>query len=272
MRSSSRYCFELQACRDRRNPSRDSCPRVDPRSCRPGRRYSWRGVPRNAETIPCAAPGRKHSRSDRPLPLRPDECACRTRGISRASRNRFSSVPCFTTLSTCGITSPARSTSTVSPACRPSRSTSSILCSVELAHRDAADLHRLEHRDRREHARAAHAELDLAARRRFLMRGIFVGDRPARRLRREAQFILQRDFVHLHDDAVDLVGQLFAAAYPSFRYIARLRSSEWHSFQSSLALKCSTASVSRTSDSRFFAARARPPECNMRRNQAAATR
>ena len=39
-------------------------------------------------------------------------------------------VPCILTRTTFGITSPLRSTTTVSPICRPSRSISSSLCSV----------------------------------------------------------------------------------------------------------------------------------------------
>ena len=48
----------------------------------------------------------------------------------------------------------------------------------------------------------------------FLARGLFVGDGPARRFRRETQLVLQRDFVHLDHDAVNLIRQLFALGFP----------------------------------------------------------
>ena len=82
------------------------------------------------------------------------------------------------------------------------------------ADRDAADLHRLEHRHRRERARAAHLKDDVVHDRRFLPRRIFVGHGPARGLGREAQFLLQRDFVHLDHDAVDFIRQFLALAFP----------------------------------------------------------
>ena len=82
------------------------------------------------------------------------------------------------------------------------------------ADRDAADLHRLEHRHRRERARAPHLKNDVVHDRRFLPRRIFVGDGPARSLRRETQFLLQRDFVDLDHDAVDFVRQFLALAFP----------------------------------------------------------
>ena len=79
---------------------------------------------------------------------------------------------------------------------------------------DAADFHRFEHGDRRERARAPHLKNDVVHYRGFLPRRIFVGDGPARRLRREAQFLLQRDFIHFDDDAVDFIRQLLALAFP----------------------------------------------------------
>ena len=91
-----------------------------------------------------------------------------------------------------------------------------MLCSVDFDDGDAADLHRLEDGKGREHARAADADEDLLDDRGFLLRGIFVGDGPARRLRREAQLVLQGDFVDLDDDAVDFVSQLFALRVPGF--------------------------------------------------------
>src|SRR5208282_2811196 len=81
---------------------------------------------------------------------------------------------------------------------------------------DAANLHRLENGEGREHARAADADEDVLDDGGFLVRGIFVGDRPARRLRREAELVLQTDFVYFHDNAIDFVGELFALRIPAF--------------------------------------------------------
>ena len=75
---------------------------------------------------------------------------------------------------------------------------------------DAADLHRLEHGDRRERAGAADLKEDVVDDGGFLARGIFVGDGPARGLGGEAQFVLQRGVIDLDDDAVDFVGQILA--------------------------------------------------------------
>ena len=82
------------------------------------------------------------------------------------------------------------------------------------ADRDAADLHRFEHGYRRERARAPDLKNDVVHDRRFLPRRIFVGDGPARGLRREAQFLLQRNFIHFDHDAVDFVRQLLALPFP----------------------------------------------------------
>ncbi len=79
---------------------------------------------------------------------------------------------------------------------------------------DAADLHRLENREGSEHAGAANADFNLFQQRGFLVRLIFVGDGPAGGFGSEAQLVLQADFVHLHDDAVNFVAELFALGVP----------------------------------------------------------
>jgi len=70
---------------------------------------------------------------------------------------------------------------------------------------DAADLHRLENGEGREDAGAADADFNLLQDRRFLVSLIFVSDCPAGSFGRETQFVLQADFVDLHDDAVNFV-------------------------------------------------------------------
>ena len=79
---------------------------------------------------------------------------------------------------------------------------------------DAADLNRLEHRHRRERACAAHLKQDVIYNRRFLARRIFICDGPPRRFRRETQFLLHREFVHLDHDAVDFIRQFLALRFP----------------------------------------------------------
>ncbi len=76
--------------------------------------------------------------------------------------------------------------------------------------RRAGDGHRVELRERREHAGAADLHADLAQHGRLLLGRELVGDRPARRLARVAELVLQRERVDLHHDAVDLVGQRVA--------------------------------------------------------------
>ena len=82
----------------------------------------------------------------------------------------------------------------------------------DVAHRDAADEHRLEARDGRECAGAAHLELDVAHRRRLFLRRELVRDGPARRAGDEAEVALPVEPVDLVDDAVDVVAELVTLA------------------------------------------------------------
>ena len=75
---------------------------------------------------------------------------------------------------------------------------------------DAADGHRLERRDRREGAGATHLHRDPDHPGLRLLGGELERDRPARRAADEAQAPLVVDAIDLHDDAVDIVGQLEA--------------------------------------------------------------
>ena len=82
------------------------------------------------------------------------------------------------------------------------------------AHGDAADGHRLNHRRGRQHACAPHAENHVLDDGRLLPRRILVRDGPPRSFGRESEFLLQRDFVDLDHDAIDLVRQLLPLAVP----------------------------------------------------------
>ena len=124
-------------------------------------------------------------------------------------------MPCILTRTTFGITSPLRSTMTVSPICRPSRAISSSLCSV--ARETVTPLTTFGARCAtgvsapvRPTCTVMSVDLGL-----HLPRRVFECDGPARRFRREAQPPLLRDAVHLQHHAVDFIGQLFALALPT---------------------------------------------------------
>ena len=82
------------------------------------------------------------------------------------------------------------------------------------ADRRATDEHRVEHGERRRPAGATDRHLDVAQQRRALLRRELVGDRPARRPRREAEAGPLLDVVDLDDDAVDLVVEIVAVLLP----------------------------------------------------------
>ena len=74
--------------------------------------------------------------------------------------------------------------------------------------RDPADLDRFEDGERREHAGAAHVDLDAVQARDGGGRRELEGDRPARVVGDLAEVALQGDVVDLHDHAVDVVVDL----------------------------------------------------------------
>ncbi len=82
------------------------------------------------------------------------------------------------------------------------------------ADRGAADRYRLQPCHRRQLSGAAHLHLDVFNLRLARARRVLVGDRPARSFAGEAQLLLQRNAVDLHDDAVNFVGQGVALAFP----------------------------------------------------------
>ena len=83
--------------------------------------------------------------------------------------------------------------------------------------RDAADEHRLEERERGDLPGAPGMHADLAKDRRALLGRELVGDRPAGRVARRAELLLQRDRVDLHHDAVDLPVDRVALLFPLHR-------------------------------------------------------
>ena len=81
----------------------------------------------------------------------------------------------------------------------------------DVAHRHAADEHRLQARHGRQRPGAPHLELDAAHHGEHFIGGKLVRDRPARCARDEAHALLVGAAVQLVDHAVDLVGQRAAA-------------------------------------------------------------
>src|SRR5690606_10269601 len=61
---------------------------------------------------------------------------------------------------------------------------------------------------------AAHGDLDVAQARHGLLSGELVGRRPARLATDDAELTLERELVHLHHDAVDVVVERVAALRP----------------------------------------------------------
>jgi hypothetical protein len=114
------------------------------------------------------------------------------------------------TRTTSGITSPARRTH--DRVARPHVLAPQVVLVVQrgIGHRDAADLHRLQARHRRQHASAADLDLDLQHFRGLLLCRVLVRDREPRRPRDESQLLLPVQPVHLVDHTVDGVRQLFA--------------------------------------------------------------
>src|SRR6516164_9352214 len=80
----------------------------------------------------------------------------------------------------------------------------------DILHDDAADPDRLELADGRKRAGASHLDLDVAQHGHRALGRAFVGDRPARRARDEAEPLLPIDAIDLVDDAVDIVVELGA--------------------------------------------------------------
>ena len=177
---------------------------------RPAPRCPARDARRSGGSSPSAArrtPGRPEQRATAsPSPCSTGEPHTGQRAgsaIARASGGRRSS----TTRTTCGITSPARRTITVSPSHHAEAPHLVHVVQRGVADRDAADEHRRQPRHRRDRPGAPDLELDVEQRGHFLLRRELVRDRPARRARDEAEPLLQRHAVDLEHDAVDVVAQ-----------------------------------------------------------------
>ena len=78
---------------------------------------------------------------------------------------------------------------------------------------NAAELHRLEHRHRRQRSGPAHLHDDVVYSRRRLSRCVFIGNGPARGLAGCAKSFLESRRIHFHDDAVDLVTEIVAPCF-----------------------------------------------------------
>ena len=123
---------------------------------------------------------------------------------------------------TCGITSPARCTITVSPCADVLAVDVLLVVQRRLGDGDAADLHGLELRPRVERPGAADAHVDLQELRLRGHRRPLERPRPARPPVQRAEALLLVERVHLDDDAVDLVVELDALRLP-LRALARDR-------------------------------------------------
>ena len=114
-------------------------------SSRPAPRCRRRGGRRNGSAAPPPAPSRSGRRCSAAPPRRAGAGrGCRRPGNGRGrrtARRRRAGVS-GTTATICGITSPARCSTTVSPMRTSLRAISSSLCSVALLHQHAADVHR----------------------------------------------------------------------------------------------------------------------------------
>src|SRR5256885_596929 len=113
----------------------------------------------------------------------------------------------------CGMTSPARCTTTTSPSRMSLRLMSSSLCSVA-PDGDAADLDGFEHRPRIERAGPPHADRDLLQLGRRGHRRPLERTGPARPLVQRSKAALLLERVDLDDDPVDLVVELDAPLLP----------------------------------------------------------
>ena len=115
---------------------------------------------------------------------------------------------------TCGITSPARITTTSSPTAHVLARQVLLVVEGRGADGDAADVDRLQHRERDQVPGAADVPDHVEQLRRRRRRRELPGDRPARLAPDHAQLPPQRPLVDLDDDAVDLVVELLAALLP----------------------------------------------------------
>ena len=134
-----------------------------------------------------------------------------------ARRRSARSSACGAGETTCGMTSPARRTITSSPTRMSLRAQVLLVVQRRLAHGDAADVDRLQHRERVQVAELADVPLDPEQRRDRGRRRELPGDRPARVAADDAEAALHLELVDLDHDAVDLEVQRAAAVLPARR-------------------------------------------------------
>ena len=129
-------------------------------------------------------------------------------------RARFCSCAAACGETTWGITSPARITTTSSPLAHVLAGQVLLVVEGRGGDGDAADVDRLQHRERDQVAGAADVPDDLVQRRRRRRRRELPGDRPARLAPDHAELPPERPLVDLDDDAVDLVVERLAPLLP----------------------------------------------------------
>lgn len=127
---------------------------------------------------------------------------CVGNSTGRVSSGRSES----TTFTTCGMTSPARRITTLSPMRNPRRSISSALCSVALLTSTPATCTG-SRRATGVIAPVRPTELHVTNKGHLLLRREFKSHRPARRTRDEAQLLLKRHRVDLNHYAVNVKAQ-----------------------------------------------------------------
>ena len=139
----------------------------------------------------------------------------RSGGFGAGGRS-LRSATCGAGESTCGITSPARSTITSSPSRMSLRAKVLLVVERRELDGDAADVNRLEHRVRMKVAELAGVPADSVELRDRGRRRELPGDRPPRLTPDRAEPALELDVVDLHDRAVDLEVERSPLLLPRF--------------------------------------------------------
>ena len=167
------------------------------------------------------------------------------RGIERAGcrSGRLSS----TTSSTCGITSPARCTTTVSPTRTSLRAISSSLCRRRVGDDDAADRHRAAAWRPASARRCGRPGSRSPARSSSRARPGICGRPPSAGARDEAEPLLQREIVDLVDDAVDVVAERRALRLDGAEMREHLRA-EWQSLRQRIDRQAERSNASMAAD------------------------
>ncbi len=135
-------------------------------------------------------------------------------GLGKPDTARRPAGACRCTTSTiCGMTSPARCTTTVSPIAHVLAGDLVLVVQRRVRDDDAADGDGPELGDRRQGAGAPDLDLDRLEHRRRPLGRELVRHRPAGRAGDEAEPLLEREIVDLVDDAVDIVAEARALGF-----------------------------------------------------------